>query len=142
MIKNINILTVIKNINFLFDTNYSNKGFLTESYHNAVSFFTTQGCWYYAYILKKIFPDGNIFLGDFLVGHVIFNLNNKYYDVEGEYYFYNKDHFYCDKEVIGALEYSHPFHKDVINLCDLIINDINIKIYPTDLEKNSNLIKI
>ena len=41
MIKNSDILTIIKNINFLFDTNYSKKGFLTGSHHDAVSFFTT-----------------------------------------------------------------------------------------------------
>lgn len=137
MIKNSDILTIIKNINFLFDANYTNKGFLTGSYHDAVSFFTTQACWYYAYILKNIFPDGDIYLGDFSVGHVIFNLNDKYYDVRGEYYFYSKDKFYCDKEVIGSPEYDHSFRKETMNICDLIIKDINIKFQTTNLEKNN-----
>ncbi|HHX33558.1 MAG TPA: hypothetical protein GX713_04990 [Mollicutes bacterium] len=121
-----NILDVISEINKKFNEEYSNAGFLKNTKHTATSFFTTQACWYYAYILKKLFPEGEIYLGS-KVPHVIFGLGNDFYDVGGYYYFYNENHFYPDKEVIGSVVYEHPEHRDVMNLCTSIISDIKGK---------------
>lgn len=129
-----NIEEVINYINYSFDKKYSDKGFLNGSNHSAISFFTTQSCWYYSYILKRIFPKGEIYLGDYSVGHVVFKLNNQFYDVNGQYYMYNIDSFYCDSEVIGSPVYDHRHHKAVISICNNIVDDIYNKYPNTNLD--------
>ncbi len=120
------ILDTISKINTLFNDKYSNAGFLEYSNHNAISFFTTQSCWYYAYMLKKLFPKGDIYLGN---SHAIFKYEKDFYDVGGYYYFYNEKEFIADKEIVGNAAFDHPEHREVMNLCNNIISEIknNVK---------------
>ena len=122
-----NINTIIYYINLIFNSTFANEGTMKLKNHNASTFFTTGACWYYAYILKNIFPDGDIYLGNTSVGHVIFKYENKYYDVNGIYNPQDINNFYIDKEVIGSPSYFKTNHDEILRMCDFLINDVQNK---------------
>lgn len=121
-----NILVVIEEINRLFDIKYNNVGFLTNQRHNALSFFSTQACWYYAYLLKKIFPKGDIYISIEL-GHVVFKYDNNYYDVYNRYFLEDEAMFFCDDIVIGSPVFDHPYHHELMEIINSIYNEINLR---------------
>ncbi len=122
-----NINTVIYYINLMFNSNFANEGELKYKNHDASSYFTSGACWYYSYILKNISPEGEIYIGDASVGHVIFKYENEYYDVNGKYYPKNTEKFYLDDDLRGSPSYFKTNHEEVMEMCNFLINDINEK---------------
>ncbi|NLL01703.1 MAG: hypothetical protein GX265_01605 [Mollicutes bacterium] len=114
-----NIIDVINEINNIFDTEFSGRGFLTGSYHDAVSFFTTGACWYYAYLLKQVFPEGKIIISDD-EHHAIFELDGSYYDVTGIRKPFAGNYF-VDDEVRGSPAYDHSDHGNVMQMIEYMI---------------------
>ena len=138
-----NIIQIIKEINIIFDTKYFNRGFLKGTNHTAETFFYSGACWYYAYMLKQIYPQGEILIST-AESHVIFKLNNKYYDVYGEILnLFNKDSFFIDAEIINSPAFIHNEDKTIIELIDFIIMELKEKsIIKNDPNKERNLSKI
>lgn len=54
--------------------------------------FTNGFCYHFAYILKWMFPDGEIYL-EFPRSHIIFRYKNKFYDIHGDC---NAEKYICD----------------------------------------------
>lgn len=129
-----NINTVIYYINLIFNSNFANEGILKSKNHNASTYFTTGACWYYAYILKNIFPEGEVYLGDISVGHVIFKYKNEYYDVNGKYNLQNTENFYLDDDLRGSPSYFKTNHVEIMEMCHFLINDVNEK-FKNDIKR-------
>lgn len=116
-----NIYETILKINEIFNTKYFNQGFLLGTSHKAESFFTTGACWYYAYLLKCLYPEGEILIGPY---HSVFKLNNKYYDALGINFEFDERQSFIDKEMICSPAFIHDYHDDIIILVDLITADL------------------
>ena len=122
-----NIEQIIKEINNIFDTKCFNQGFLKGTNHKAASFFYTGACWYYAYLLKKIYPQGEILISD-EERHVIFKLNDKYYDVNGKIlYVFNIKSFFVDEENINSPAFIHPEEELIMATLDYILYELKAK---------------
>ncbi len=136
----LDIYQTIIEINNIFDTKYRNRGFLYGTNHTASSFFMTGACWYYAYILKQLFPEGKILISERL-GHVVLKFRGKYYDVLGEDYFFNEEGSFVDEELRCSSSYIHSEEKEVLKLIDLLASEIkNKSVIPSVIEevKHSN----
>ena len=58
--------------------------FINRRFSSNNSNWLNGNCYWFSYILKGRFPEGEIFYEP-AVGHFLFKLNNKFYDWEGEY---------------------------------------------------------
>ncbi len=114
------VLKTIETVNEIFRTKCTDKGFLKGSYHTAYTFFTTGACWYYSLLLKRLMPEGEIYLGDEDVAHVIFKYGDIFYDVYGFYTEYGAEHFYPDEEMVGRPWYDHVSNDEVHKLINFI----------------------
>ena len=117
------IAQTITKINTIFNTKYRDEGFLKGTNHYAGSFFTSGACWYYAAMLKKIYPAGDIYISD-SAAHVTFKYGNLYYDAMGLYGASFAPDAFCDKEVIGSPAFDHPEHKNIEKLIDALVEEI------------------
>lgn len=61
---------------------------IRESFPNSVEVYTQGSCIKFVMILKEIFPNGNILYD---LNHAIFELDNRYYDING-FAIKNKNH--------------------------------------------------
>ncbi|MDD2207877.1 MAG: hypothetical protein PHG03_02960 [Bacilli bacterium] len=128
-----NIYENILEINEIFNTKYYNQGFLLGTSHKAESFFTTGACWYYAYLLKCLYPEGEILIGPY---HSVFKINNKFYDALGRNFEFDETQGFIDKEMRCSPAFIHDYHEEIILLVDFIIADLrNTK----DTSKNMSL---
>lgn len=116
-----NIYETILKINEIFNTKYFNQGFLKGTSHKAESFFTTGACWYYAYLLKCLYPEGEILIGPY---HSVFKINNKFYDVLGRNFEFDETQGFIDREMICSPAFIHEDDKEIMLLIDFIIDDL------------------